>query len=107
MNPFRTTAFDYNGPLLIWYGKDSWSSIGVTPTNSERIGLTYSTQIPQLDNGNENNSAAVASTIPNDPAKDPGFREAIIDEMRAQKDEELLRLLKDTEIRAKFQTIIT
>lgn len=95
--PFRTLATDYNGPLCIWYGQDSWKAIGVTPTNSERIGLTYSTQIPQTE--------ITDDPVQNDPTKDAGFREAIIDEIRAQKDEELMRLIKDTEIRAKFQAV--
>lgn len=96
--PFRTTVFDYNEPLIIWFGKDSWQSIGVGPTNSERISITYSAQIPQTDNNNQ-------SILPSNPARDIDFREAIIDELRAQKDEELLRWIKDNEFRNKFQSI--
>lgn len=100
-SPFRTIATDYNGPLIIWYGQDSWKNIGVTPSNSERIGLTYSTQIPQVELPDKSRPDESVSN----PAKDVGFRELIIDEMRAQKDEELQRLIKETEIRAKFQAI--
>lgn len=97
-NPFRTTVIDYNEALIIPFGGDSWERIGVLPTNSERLGVIYSSQIPQINDG--------TSTVQqNDPAKDSGFREAIIDELRAQKDEELLRLIKDTEMRGKFETI--
>lgn len=42
-----------------------------------------------------------------DPAKDTAFREPAIDELRAQKDEELLRFIRDTEIRSKFETVKT
>lgn len=100
-NPVRQTAFDYNGPIAIWYGRDSWKEIGVTPSNSERIGLTFSKQIPQVDGDDANDT----KTELTDPAKDSGFREPIIDELRSQKDEELLRFIKDSEIRAKFQAV--
>lgn len=96
-NPFKTTAADHNGPIVIPFGADSWEKIGVTPTNSERIGLNYSSQIPQV--GTEK------VAIPDDPAKDGGFRERVIDELRALKDEELMRLLKDTEMRMKFEAV--
>lgn len=96
--PFRTTATDYNEALIIWFGKDSWQNIGVGPTNSERIAISYNTQIPQVED---------STVLPPDPAKDLDFREAVIDELRAQKDEELLRWIRDNEIRNKFQTIAT
>lgn len=96
-NPFRSTITDYNEPLIIPFGADSWEKIGVVPTNSERIGIAYSTQIPQINTS--------LPDILNDPAKDSGFFEAVIDELRSQKDEELLRLIKETEMRTKFQMI--
>lgn len=100
-NPFRKTTSDYNGPIIIWHGQDSWKEIGVTPSNSERIGLNYSTHIPQKDI--ESNDVS----INDDPAKDIAFREPAIDELRAQKDEELFRFIRDTEIRSKFETVKT
>lgn len=98
--PFRSIIVDYNEPLIIWFGTDSWQNIGVGPTNSERIAITYGAQIPQIDRNSE-------YILPNDPAKDTNFREAIIDELRAQKDDELLRWIKDNEFRNKFQPITT
>lgn len=98
--PFRNTVIDYNEPLIIWFGKDSWQNIGVGPTNSERIAVTYGAQIPQIDTNSE-------LVLPNNPAKDSNFREAVIDELRAQKDDELLRWIKDNEFRDKFQPITT
>lgn len=120
--PFRSTVIDYNEPLIIWFGQgisivpficilvrifskeiffseDSWQSIGVGPTNSERISISYGEMIPQIDTN------AADAAMPTNPAKDPDFHEAVIDELRAQKDEELLRWIKDNEFRNKFQAI--
>lgn len=96
--PFRSTVTDYNEPLIIWFGQDSWQSIGAGPTNSERIALTYGEQIPQINTDSND-------VLPANPAKEADFREAVIDELRAQKDEELLRWVKDNEFRNKFQAI--
>lgn len=85
---------------MIWFGQDSWQNIGVGPTNSERIALSYDEQIPQQ-------KISTAQSLPNDPAKNTDFREAVVDELRAQKDEELLRWIKDNEFRDKFQSIAT
>lgn len=98
-NPFRKTTTDYNGPIIVWHGQDSWKEIGVTPSNSERIGINYSTHIPQKD------VESSELTSVDDPAKDSAFREPAIDELRAQKDEELLRFIRDTEIRSKFESV--
>lgn len=98
--PFRSIAVDYNEPLVVWFGKDSWANIGVGPTNSERIAVTYGEQIPQVNTDTND-------VLPSNPAKDAEFREAVIDELRAQKDEELLRWIKDNEFRNKFQVIAT
>lgn len=86
---------------MVWFGQDSWQNIGVGPTNSERIAVSYDEQIPQQK------FSTTQTSLPNDPAKNPEFREAIIDELRAQKDEELLRWIKDNEFRDKFQPIAT
>lgn len=96
--PFRTTSLDYNEPLVVWFGKDSWQQIGVGPTNSERIAVTYGAEIPQVKSDDEGLSVI-------DPVRDPNFREAVIDELRAQKDDELLRWIKDNEFRNKFQPV--
>lgn len=93
-------AMDYNEPLVIWFGCDSWANIGVGPTNSERIAVTYGEQIPQVNSDTND-------VLPPNPTKDADFREAVIDELRAQKDEELLRWIKDNEFRNKFQVIAT
>lgn len=97
INPIRSTIIDYNEPLIIPFGGDSWEKIGVVPTNSERIGIAYNTQIPQINTS--------LPDILNDPTKDSGFFETVIDELRTQKDEELLHLIKETEMRTKFQML--
>lgn len=97
--PIKASMTDYNNPILIPFGGDSWDRIGVTPSNSERIGSTYNAQIPQVNTG--------LPPLPDDPCTDSGFADFAIDEIRLQKDEELIRLFKDTELRHKFETILT
>lgn len=96
-NPFRGSSLDYNGPLVIAFGSDSWEKMGLTPSNSDRIGIMFNTHVPQV--------GGLDTQLPPDPAKDVGFREAYIDEIRVLKDEELMRLIKDLEMKAKFETI--
>ncbi|XP_055372816.1 cytoplasmic dynein 2 light intermediate chain 1 [Condylostylus longicornis] len=98
-NPFRSHSYDYNEPLMIWFGQDSWDKIGTTPGNFETIGINFETHIPQVQ--------PTKSILPDDPTFDPGFKETAIDEMRAQKDEELLLIMKQGDIRGKFETIKT
>ncbi|XP_055853001.1 cytoplasmic dynein 2 light intermediate chain 1 isoform X2 [Episyrphus balteatus] len=74
--PFRSVNIDYNAPLSVWFGSDNWD---------------------QIENTNSN--------VINDPAKDPGFQESIIDELREQKNQELAALIKENEMRGKFETI--
>lgn len=98
-NPFRSSSVDYNGPLIIAFGADAWEKIGVTPSNSDRIGIVFVTSVPQKEKESE------SLTDTDTGNKDLGFREAFIDELRAQKDEELLRLIKDIELKSKFETV--
>lgn len=86
--------------MIVWFGQDSWSNIGVGPTNSERIAVTYGEQIPQINTDTND-------VLPPNPTKDADFREAVIDELRAQKDEEIMNLIKNNEFRNKFQVIAT
>lgn len=95
-NPIRSHKTDYNEPILISSFSDSWEKIGVMPSNSERITITFSSQIQQ-SRSKENKETT-------DPAKDPNFREAVIDDLRAMKDEELFRLVKNSEMKVKFDS---
>lgn len=95
-NPIRKHAVDYNGPLIIGFGKDSWDSIGVMPSNAGQIGVVFTSQVPQEQED---------TTLPPDPAKDPEFAEPRIDTLRAQRDEEMLRFLRDREMLFKFEPI--
>lgn len=96
LNPIRTHKTDYSEALVIAAGADSWEQIGVLPSNSERVGINFKAEIPQLLEKRDQNDT--------DPAKDPNFREPIIDDLRALKDEELLRLIRSTEINLKFDS---
>ncbi|CRK93597.1 CLUMA_CG007130, isoform A [Clunio marinus] len=95
-NPIRAVKTDYNEPVLISHFSDSWEKIGVMPSNSERISITFTSQIQQTKS-KENKEV-------NDPTKDPNFREPIIDDLRAMKDEELFRLIKNSEMKVKFDS---
>lgn len=95
-NPIRSHKTDYNEPILISSFSDSWEKIGVMPSNSERIAITFSSQIQQ-SRSKENKETT-------DPAKDPNFRESVIDDLRAMKDEELFRLIKNSEMKVKFDS---
>lgn len=95
-NPIRVHKTDYNEPVVISQFSDSWEKIGVLPSNSERIAITFSSQIEQ-SKSKENKEIA-------DPTKDANFREPIIDDLRAMKDEELFRLIKNSEMKVKFDS---
>lgn len=95
-NPIRAHKTDYNEPILISQFSDSWEKIGVMPSNSEKFGIAFSSQIQQ----NKSNESRESS----DPAKDPNFREPVIDDLRAMKDEELFRLIRNTEMKVKFDS---
>lgn len=103
--PVRRTETDYNGPLSVWFGCDSWTQIGVLPSNSERIELAFSKHIPQARRDPLHESGNSSGVLAVDPAKDAGFREPSVDELRSQKDEELMRLIRETELRAKFRAV--
>lgn len=96
INPIRAHKTDYNEPVLISNLSDSWEKIGVLPSNSERIAVTFSSQIQQ------NKSKESKETT--DPARDSNFREPVIDDLRAMKDEELFRLIKNSEMKVKFDS---
>ncbi|XP_055902118.1 cytoplasmic dynein 2 light intermediate chain 1 [Eupeodes corollae] len=95
--PFRIFNVDYNEPLSVWFGSDSWDRIGSNPISIEQIGWIYCQEVPQTKKSTD--------TLINDPAKDPGFRESIIDEMREQKNQELAIMIKESQMRGKFETI--
>lgn len=96
-NPIRNLQTDYNAPLSVPFGQDTWNSIGFSAENLEAIGAIFCRAIPQEDSS--------IAPLPSDPLKDTDFREPIIDELRAQKDEELHTLLKHTDIIGRFEKI--
>ncbi|XP_073822898.1 cytoplasmic dynein 2 light intermediate chain 1 [Musca autumnalis] len=103
-HPFRSHNTDHNDALSIWFGNDAWDKIspmgGVQTLQSIEAHLNE--EIPQVTGETKNHQEK------QDPAKDPGFRESVIDEMRAQKDEELRLLIKDSvqqKMRGKFESV--
>lgn len=97
LNPIRQEKIDFNEPILIKSFSDTWEKIGVMPSNSERIAFQFSTQIQQNKEKKEHKEIS-------DPSKDLNFAEKAIDDLRAMKDEELLRLIKNSEIKHKFDS---
>ncbi|KAM8714949.1 hypothetical protein ACLKA7_002060 [Drosophila subpalustris] len=101
-NPFRAHVTDYNEALSIWFGTDSWSQIGIGEASFlsvERIGATLSVEVPQLQLEKQKHQVRL------DPAKDAGFKESLIDEMRSQKDDELAGIMRDVLLRGKFESV--
>ena len=96
--PIRVQKTDFNEPIMISAFSDTWEKIGVMPSNSERIAIQFSSQIQQNQEKKENQEMSV------NPANDVNFRETIIDDLRAMKDDELLRLIKNSEIKLKFDS---
>lgn len=101
-NPFRVHNTDYNDALSIWFGNDSWNKISSSEAQNIQSIKTYFVQevAQQQEDINKENQTL------HDPAKDPGFSESVIDEMRAIKDGELEAITRDVQTRSKFQTII-
>lgn len=97
LNPIRQEKNDFNEPILIKSFSDTWEKIGVMPSNSERIAFQFSTQIQQNKGKKEHKEIS-------DPCKDVNFSEKVIDDLRALKDEELMRLIKNSDIKIKFDS---
>lgn len=91
--PTKASHADYNKPLHITFGEDSFERIdGSSPANSTQVSNCYAvvkkafTEIfPQVEQ---------KMTIPEDPSRDPKFKEKDIDVMKAQKEAELAELRK-------------
>jgi dynein light intermediate chain 2, cytosolic len=75
--------------------------MGILPSNSEKIAFQFSTQIQQSNNEKKESNKEENAT---NPTKDPNFLEKTIDDVRANKDEELLRIIKNFEIKMKFDS---
>ncbi|CAL4088469.1 unnamed protein product [Meganyctiphanes norvegica] len=87
----KSLSQDYNKPLLIPAGSDSLTGItgSVDETQAsltvEAWRHTFTARFPQ-------ETDQKSSIIPEDPTKDPAYIEPDIDNLRAQKDEELERI---------------
>lgn len=87
---------DYNKPLMVPVGTDSFQQIGVLPGMETTIPSpaawmnAYKAVFPQTSRRSE---------LPVDPGRDPNFKEPLIDNLRAQKDEELERYKREVSLR--------
>ncbi|XP_067129331.1 cytoplasmic dynein 2 light intermediate chain 1 [Centruroides vittatus] len=86
----KTVISDYNKPIYIPFGGDSFKSIG-NLTSSDDSGKHFSRSIDMWKHIFLSHFPQVTSklTVSEDPGKDPHFKERDIDIMRAQKDKEL------------------
>ncbi|KAK6636316.1 hypothetical protein RUM43_009975 [Polyplax serrata] len=99
---WKGCSTDYNKPLLIPYGADSFSQleINVKTLKSPNQGLMierfkhfYTAVFPQ-------SSDIKDTSIMDDPAKNPNFKEPLIDNLRLEKDEELERYQQEKKRRS-------
>lgn len=95
--PIRVTNTDYMEPIIIPCGQDSWEKIGRSSSFME-IGMTFTKSL--------NIEPRAKRQLPKDPTKEADFREPVIDEIRAQKDEELLNFMKNSNVRLMFENIV-
>lgn len=91
-------AQDYNKPLIIPAGSDSFQAIlgpggAAEAPRLEVVRHQLETHFPQEEEG----GGSVAGR--EDPARDPAFREPEVDMLRGQKDEDLARYRRDADIR--------
>ncbi|XP_071522819.1 cytoplasmic dynein 2 light intermediate chain 1 [Panulirus ornatus] len=85
----RSLAQDYNKPLIIPAGSDSLATINMSEDLTfDAWRHVFTTRFPQ---DNEDRS----SVLPEDPARDPTYAEADVDNLRTQKDEELERIRRE------------
>lgn len=85
----RNLAQDYNKPLIIPAGSDSLTTINLNESLTlDSWGHKFTARYPQ-----EREEGSTA--LPEDPARDPTYAEADVDNLRAQKDEELERIRRE------------
>lgn len=101
-NPIRESAVDYMGPIVMACGQDSWEKIGRPPSSFMEIGSTYQKSL----NYDTAKKKKKVRDLPKDPTKEADFREPVIDEARAQKDQEIMNFMRNQEIRVKFENIV-
>ncbi|KAK7068625.1 Cytoplasmic dynein 2 light intermediate chain 1 [Halocaridina rubra] len=88
----KSLAQDYNKPLIIPAGSDNLQTISGNVDDSSKMNYdawkhTFHAKFPQK---NEEKSA-----LPEDPGRDPSYAEPDVDNLRAQKDEELERIRRE------------
>ena len=93
--PAKGVSQDYNKPLIIPAGSDTFQAILGTSEvpRMEVMKHQFSTHFPQEE--------TETLTMSEDPAKDINFREAEVDMLRTQKDEDLERYRREVERRGR------
>ncbi|XP_042879957.1 cytoplasmic dynein 2 light intermediate chain 1-like [Penaeus japonicus] len=89
----KSVAQDYNKPLIIPAGSDNLGAISGTMDDNHVMTLdawrhTFTARFPQ-------EHEEKSSVLPEDPGRDSNYREPDIDNLRAQKDEELERIRRE------------
>ncbi|XP_069986955.1 cytoplasmic dynein 2 light intermediate chain 1 isoform X2 [Penaeus vannamei] len=89
----KSVAQDYNKPLIIPAGSDNLGAITGTMDDQHAMTLdawrhTFTARFPQ-------EHEEKSSVLPEDPGRDPNYREPDVDNLRAQKDEDLERVRRE------------
>ncbi|KAF2358513.1 Dynein family light intermediate chain [Trinorchestia longiramus] len=91
----KSLAQDYNRPLIIPCGSDSLTSIGGGTDNPGGMSSEYWKNAILAKFPKTEEDKGPQTRFPDDPSRDPNYREADIDSLRAQKDQELERLCRE------------
>ncbi|XP_069118962.1 cytoplasmic dynein 2 light intermediate chain 1-like [Argopecten irradians] len=106
----KTLQTEHNKPIQVAAGYDSLQQIGTPPLSDKDVGRinaknpmqlwkhAYTAKFPQE---NPHHKDVTNPAMVDDPAKDSQYKEAAIDSLRAQKDEELERYRRMSERKAK------
>lgn len=97
----KMPSFDYNKPIYVPFGSDSIQSIGTLSSSSSMLGESHSGSLESWKRAFVSHFPQIVATsaIPDDPGKDPHFKEKDIDMMKAEKDKELEEYKKNQQRR--------
>uniref|UniRef100_A0A914VYB5 Cytoplasmic dynein 2 light intermediate chain 1 n=1 Tax=Plectus sambesii TaxID=2011161 RepID=A0A914VYB5_9BILA len=96
-NPSKGLSVDYNKPLFVPAGGDSLAEIGAPPLADQSLGSIHVSKPLELWKTAFNSyfpQKEAKMEIRDDPARDPQYKEDVIDKLREQKDQELERYIR-------------
>lgn len=103
--PFsRSSSFDHDKPLLIPAGSDSLAQIGapsVLKDDPSKLGARNPIELWKSAYAQYFPAEGEEHNLPEDPSRNPKYKEKAVDDMRMQKDEELERYRRKAERRAR------